>query len=220
MPQTSPVRRSLAAALSLVFPVWCAGCDTLGVLLCDTCRSQLEATPASQAVRGDLVVRSALPYEGVAARAIRAFKEEGRTALARPLGRTLAALLPPASVVPVPSSRAAMRRRGYRVTDLLVRHAGRRPARLLHPARAAADQRALGRDDRARNAAGLFRAEPCEGVAVVIVDDVVTTGATLVDAARALREAGAEVLGAVTVAATPRRAIVTAGPRDIRTVPG
>lgn len=220
MPQTSPARRSLAAALSLVFPVWCAGCDTLGVLLCDTCRSQLAATPVSQIVGGDLVVRSALPYDGVAARAIRALKEDGRTALARPLGRTLAALLPSASVVPVPPSRAAMRRRGYSVTDLLVRHAGRRPMRLLHPARAAADQRALGRDDRARNAAGVFRAEPCRRLPVVIVDDVVTTGATLVDAARALREAGAEVLGAVTVAATPRRAIVTAGPRDIRTVPG
>nr|WP_246367245.1 phosphoribosyltransferase family protein [Microbacterium marinum] len=52
---------------------------------------------------------------------------------------------------------------------------------------------------------GAFVARPAEGVRVVLIDDVVTTGATLLDARRALRDAGAIVLGAVTAMDTPRR---------------
>jgi predicted amidophosphoribosyltransferase len=123
------------------------------------------------------------------------------------LGGLLAA--PPfegADVVPVPSSRSALRRRGFAVTDLLARRAGARPRRLLIPDRAAGgDQRELGIDDRARNVRGTMRAREADGARVVLVDDVVTTGATLTEAARTLRAAGAQVVGAVTVASTPRR---------------
>src|SRR5690606_9889047 len=145
-------------------------------------------------------------------RALRALKEEGRTELARPLAPALRAALTAAGaghtglvVVPVPTSRAAMRRRGYRVVDLLARRAGVATARLLRPARRAADQRNLGRADRARNVAGSMRARAGAGRRVVIADDVVTTGATLSEAARALAAVGVDVVAAVTVAATPRR---------------
>lgn len=109
-------------------------------------------------------------------------------------------------VVPVPTSRAAMRHRGYRVADLLARRACLRPVRALRIVRATADQRRLSRDARARNVVGSMRAtRRLDGAEVLIVDDVVTTGATLEEAARALRAAGARVRGALTVAATPRR---------------
>ena len=110
-----------------------------------------------------------------------------------------------AVTVPMPTSRQAYRRRGYRVPDLLVRRTGRRPRRLLRYARRTADQRGLDRDARARNVAHSLVAAPCPGLRVVVVDDVVTTGASLAEAIRALRSAGAEVVAAVTVAATPRR---------------
>lgn len=164
---------------------------------------------------GDLEVRSAVAFDGVAARVVRAFKEDGRTMLARPLGRALAAAVirsdgvmwSDAVVVPVPSSRAAFRRRGYAVAELLARRAGLSPRMLLLPARAAADQRGLRRDERARNVAHTMRARHAEGLRAVVVDDVVTTGATLREAARALTAAGATVVGAATVAATPRRGL-------------
>lgn len=71
------------------------------------------------------------------------------------------------------------------------------------------DQAGLGRADRARNLAFSMRVRPrhraaLQGTPVLLVDDVVTTGATLVEAARTLERAGAGPLLAVTVAATPR----------------
>jgi predicted amidophosphoribosyltransferase len=113
-------------------------------------------------------------------------------------------------VVPVPSSRAAFRRRGYAVTDLLARRAGATPRRLLVPGRAGLDQRGLGRQERARNVGGTLRARRAEGMRVVVVDDVVTTGATLDEAVRVLRRAGADVVGAAAVATTPLRSFSTA----------
>jgi predicted amidophosphoribosyltransferase len=151
-------------------------------------------------------------YDGAVARVIRALKEEGRTSLARPLAASLRESaaswdLTGVLVVPVPTSPAAMRRRGYRVAELLARRAGWRPRRLLSVTRRTADQRGLGRDERAANAEGSMRARGGDGLRVLLVDDVVTTGATLGEAARALRAAGADVIGAVTVAATPRRSL-------------
>jgi len=214
----SVVRGALASALDLLLPAWCAGCDEPGVTLCAGCRSSLEAPSLARALGDGVDVRSAVAFDGPAARVMRALKEDGRTGLARPLGRLIRPLLPAdAVVVPVPSSRAAMRRRGYSVTELLVRRAGVTPARLLRTAPGArADQRELGRSERERNVAGMFRARPCAGERVVVVDDVVTTGATLREAVRTLRDAGGTVVGAVTVAATAQRGIVTALTRDIR----
>lgn len=73
----------------------------------------------------------------------------------------------------------------------------------------AVDQRILGRDERARNATGMFRlarAAPPFARPLVLIDDVVTTGATLAAAADVMRGAGHEVIGAATVASTPLRA--------------
>ncbi|ALJ21275.1 ComF family protein [Microbacterium sp. No. 7] len=213
MPMPPSVAAALAEALSLVLPSWCAGCDAPGAAVCDACRAALAPRPRRRELAGGLVVASALPFDGAVARAVRALKEEGRTELARPLGTALDAALrtiAPAgdvAVVAVPSSRAGMRRRGYAPAALIARAAGRRPLGLLRVAGRAGDQRGLSREERRRNVEGTLRARPCAGVRVVLVDDVVTTGATLVEAARALRAAGAIVVGAATVAATPRRAL-------------
>ncbi|MBN7793004.1 ComF family protein [Microbacterium esteraromaticum] len=200
-------------ALAFLLAATCPGCDLPGALLCDSCRSLLAPQPIRVSTPQGLAVRAALTYEGVVARSIRRLKEDGATMLAHPLGAAVAGILAEAdaAVVPVPTSRAAYRRRGYRVPELLVRRAGLRAHRMLASARRTGDQRALDREARARNVAGSLRvrggAEP--GTRVVIFDDVVTTGATLDEAARALRAAGLNPIGAVALAATPRRIELT-----------
>lgn len=198
--------------LALLLAACCPGCDLPGTLLCEPCRAQLAPHPLTMTTGQGLVVHAALDYQGVAARCIRRVKEEGATLLARPLGAALADVIAAhapagALLVPVPTSRAAYRRRGYRVPELLVRRAGRVCRRLLRQSRRTADQRGLGRASRARNVADSMRAlGRGEGRPVVIIDDVVTTGATLDEAARALRDAGFKPLCAITLAATPGRA--------------
>lgn len=78
--------------------------------------------------------------------------------------------------------------------------------RALEHRRRVADQAGLSASDRAANLSGAMRARfDLSGRRVIVLDDVITTGATLAEAARALREAGAEVSAAAVVAATARR---------------
>jgi predicted amidophosphoribosyltransferase len=116
-------------------------------------------------------------------------------------------------LVPVPSARAAVRERGFDATWALARGAARllrrqtpvRTGRLLHHVRPVRDQARLSADQRATNLSGAFRVtSAASGPPVVVVDDVVTTGSSLTEAARALRQAGHDVVGAATVAATQR----------------
>jgi predicted amidophosphoribosyltransferase len=221
-----------ADLLDLVLPQRCAGCGNASGLLCDACRDLLSsaARPATPtpAPRGLPDPWAVARYEGAVRAVIVAHKESGRTGLARPLGTALArgvlaaALLPgtldaPVLVVPVPSTRAAVRQRWYDPTMRIVTTAvavlrswgvpARHDAVLTHTRRVA-DQAGLASAGRAANVAGALRAARPDRVAgrrVVIADDVITTGATLAEAARALREAGAVVTSAAVIAATQRR---------------
>jgi predicted amidophosphoribosyltransferase len=138
--------------------------------------------------------------------------KEGRTALAVPLAALLAAALAEAEpgagveLCVAPSTRAAFRRRGFDPARLVLARTGRRDARVLRPARPHHVQKGLGREERGANLHGVHRARyRLDGRRFLLVDDVVTTGATLAEAARAIRAAGGEVVGAVVVAATPLR---------------
>ena len=115
----------------------------------------------------------------------------------------------------VPSGRRALRRRGRDVTGDLAAEAARRlraegtavrAVHALRQRRGVADQAGLTAPQRAANLRGAIEARaPVAGRRIVLVDDVVTTGASLTEGVRALRAAGAEVVGAATVAMTPRR---------------
>jgi len=155
-------------------------------------------------------VVAAAPYAGTVQRVLLALKD-GRTpmaaALAPLLSSALAAAGAPAGVelAAVPSTRAALRRRGYDPVLLVLARTGSRSAQVLRPARAHRVQKGLGRAERHENLHGVHRARrSLHGRRFLLVDDVVTTGATLAEAARAIRDAGGEVVGAVAIAATPR----------------
>jgi ComF family protein len=220
------VREALLDALAVLLPVECAGCGTDDRALCDPCRVALAPEVTRRDV-GGLPVWAGLRYEGVARTVLLSLKRDGRLDAARALAPALAAAVgrvaaqphpagrvaaqprietPPLLIVPIPGSRRAYRRRGYDPVRLLLARAGIRCTRVFAPARPHAAQKSLGVDDRERNLTGVFRLRrPVTGHRILLVDDVVTTGATLREAARVLRAAGAEVVGAAVVASTPRR---------------
>lgn len=166
-------------------------------------------------------------YDGDVRSALLAFKERGAVGLAQPLGDALARSAVAAAsevvgevlVVPVPSAARAVRQRGDDVVRLLAsqvvrrfREAGRqaRLTAVLRQRRGVMDSAGLSAHARAENLADALVVRRPEhqlvrGSAVVVVDDLVTTGATLATATDALTRAGAHVVGAAAVAATQRR---------------
>ncbi len=200
---------------------------------CPGCLASLTGPPyptaPDPAPVGLPTVLAVAAYAGPARALLVAHKESGRLALAKPLGAALARSAAAAvaatsaggacALVPVPSRPAARRSRGH---DQLLRIARQAAAGLrrsgvpanvvpvLRHTRRVADQAGLDATARARNLAGALAvrasgAPLLAGARVIVVDDVLTTGATVAEAARALRAAGLTVGGAAVVAATQRR---------------
>ncbi|MEO3808665.1 ComF family protein [Sphaerisporangium sp. B11E5] len=185
--------------------------------------------PPVPAPRGMPECWSAGPYRGAVRKLVLAYKERGRTALVRPLADVLVSVLlsvptlpaGPLAMVPVPSTGPAVRRRGHDPIGRLAASVAHRLRGLGCPAvfvpalkhhRKVHDQAGLSAAQRAANLSGALvvrRRSPASwasgDLVAVLIDDIVTTGTTLTEAATALRRTGIPVPLAVTLAATPRR---------------
>jgi ComF family protein len=154
-------------------------------------------------------------YDGALRQIIHAFKYEGRRSLARPLGAMLKAggaecLHAADCAVPVPLYPWRRLRRGFNQAADLARGLDLPVVHALWRTRATAPQTGLTAAARRRNVAGAFRLSPLlsrrtraaliSNRVVVLVDDVMTTGATLAACAEVLREAGAREVRTLTVA--------------------
>lgn len=214
-----PLRDAVLDAIALLLPTECAGCGAPDRAVCARCRPALAPDPTGRKLPDGTPVFSGLDYDGLARQVLLAYKEHGRTGLARHLAPALAAAVTaavsaldrpvtldsPLELVCVPGSRRARRRRGFDPVAALVARAGLDRARVLAPARRHPAQKTLSLEQRAANLAGVFRVRvPVAGRRFLLVDDVVTTGATLLAVAEVLRAAGAEVVAAAAVASTPR----------------
>lgn len=205
------------AALDLVLGACCPRCGGAGAGVCRRCAADLTPDPVPVSLDGLDVVAAGL-HEGEHRDVLLAWKvgaEVGLDALmAHHLASAVLALLGDASavaLVPVPSTRRSRRERGRDlVADLSADAASMLGGvgvnamvlPLLRLARQTRDQHALDRDQRRRNVALSMRAQvPPPGHHLVLVDDVVTTGSTLLEAARALSDCGAAgVLGGAALA--------------------
>ncbi|MGN6302701.1 MAG: phosphoribosyltransferase family protein [Angustibacter sp.] len=215
---------ALEAVADLVLPRQCAGCGGAGTRWCACCALTLTVPPPPRTLADGTPVWSAACYDGPVREAVNAWKDHDRADVTEVLALAVASAyvrggVEAAVLVPVPSSAAARRRRGRAPVDDLTRRAARHLRRVgyadlaarpvLRLRRRVADQAGLAAAARKLNVDGAMHVPPAvarraHGAAVVLVDDVVTSGATLLEAARALRAAGAGVGGAVTVAATQR----------------
>lgn len=153
-------------------------------------------------------------YAGPVGALIREGKYRGNEAILRALGRTCAEMLPPVEVdvvVPVPSTIWRRMMRGCNPVDLLALPIARAlDVPMVHPLQRArnAAQARVHHSARASNARGAYAAgRPVSG-RILLVDDVVTTGATARACAEALLCAGAESVSLVTIAASPQRIVL------------
>lgn len=193
----------LQGVLDFLFPPQCGGCEQPGSGICTRCLPY--GDPLRTRLRS-INVTALGAYDAALRRAVLALKS-GRRDVARAFSERLIPLVPPDSVlVPVPTTAARRRERGFDGCELM--------ARIIAHAHGVSIQSGLAqtRGDRQRGrnreqrlaACGRFRwrGEPLQGARIMLLDDVVTTGATLEDCASVVRSAGGIVTQALAVAVT------------------
>jgi predicted amidophosphoribosyltransferase len=206
--------------LDLVLPLECGGCGARSTRWCAACAKELAVRPdephlVSPRVDPGVPVFSLGRYAGARREAIVAVKERGRADLVAPLAVALRAGLAqlltwgvvdiPLTVVPAPTRRWAARRRGgdpvARVAvAATARHRGLNVVQALRTRALVADSVGLSSAARQRNIAGRVRAVRPVAGEVLVVDDIVTTGATACESVRVLQTAGATVVAVLAVA--------------------
>ena len=224
------LERTSRAALDLLFPPHCALCRVGGSMLCSSCIGQLPLAEGGRCDRcwtplpraglcahcasddhiAFISIRAPFVMDGEARELVHQLKYRGMSAVGEPMGALMAAGVPAGCdlVVPVPLHRGRGRSRGYNQAALLARRIALMAA-LPVDEKAASRIRAtkplargMHRDERRAIVAGAFAARPerVEGRRVLLIDDVVTTGATLDACAKALIAAGASSVRCITFA--------------------
>lgn len=210
----------LDSLLDLLFPPRCVGCQRRGALLCLRCRATCRRVPA--AANAQQHARLASPYlrstagayifEGAVREAIHTLKYNRRVRVAAPLGELLAHYLIDQAIqidaiVPVPLHADRQRKRGFNQSMLLAQQLAVRTklpvlTTELKRIRHTAQQADLNREQRRANVVGAFmwQGSTPPPRRVLILDDVLTTGATVESAAQALCRAGAVEVHALALA--------------------
>lgn len=201
--------------LDLILPPRCLACARPGRAVCLRCASTLRPAPPVTAPGGLDRCAALVAYEGTGRQLVAGLKFRNRHSALADLAGAMAGLAPPPPDIDVvtwaPTTRRRRRQRGYDQAELLARAvAGRlgRPARCLLDRGDGPAQTGRSQVERGRGPA--FAARGRRGARVLLVDDVVTTGATIGAAAAALRRAGAVQVAGLALAATPLKVVTAA----------
>lgn len=224
------MRDFTSSILDLVLGRSCAGCEEPGILVCPTCfellqprvrlRRDIDANDVMQGLR--IPVVCALDYRGVARQVLYRYKDHRIRQLAGILSPALAASITFAAeraevpverslLVPMPTRRSSLRRRGFDATASVVRAAAKGAGvggvqSLLIDIRDSGASKRGGAWDREQHAIDAFRLRrdtALPRMPVILVDDIVTTGATTKEATETLLLAGVHVVAVATIAGTP-----------------
>lgn len=207
--------------LCLVFPARCLGCGRAVLpqrLFCEDCVPKRPKEPFFQRIpleEGSLTVGAPLPYQEGFRQTLHRLKFQEEWGLSKPLALVMAET---AGALPgeftlvtwVPMSDKKLRMRGYNQSALLGRavakELGLPCGEVLEQVRETETQHLLGRSQRADNVRGAYRAKPrVGGERVLLVDDILTTGATMGSCAQALYQAGACWVAGLCAARSPYR---------------
>ena len=196
--------------LDLLIPTKCLFCGGLGVRVCDRCMVNIGSDPRL-VYRDGLLGFASMNYDERAKTLLRSYKELGESELAKTIAQAMVNLLGcfdqfPSVLVPMPSNRSSVRDRGFNPAELIareltIRTPGLRWSNILVRTRETKDQSKLSPSERRENQRGSMIARVGAG-RILLVDDVVTTGASLLTAKETLESAGYFVTGFVTFAET------------------
>ena len=197
--------------LDFVFPSRCAVCEALGPNLCEDCRQVLSPSPHTFE-RGPVVGKAATYLSPEVSKLLVSFKDRGQSALVSDLNELIVPLVTELGefsegvyLVPAPSRLENFARRGFTPSFVLARAlsnqvANARVLNCLALAKNVKDQVGLSSSQRHTNLAGSMSLnQKVAGKPCFVVDDICTTGATLIEAWRALSVGGANVLGALVI---------------------
>lgn len=183
----------------------CIGCGRRGGILCAPCSATIERADTALVLPGGVPLRVGFVYSGIVRTALVSIKQRGATHIARLFTRTFAESLrtdPGTLIVPLPNSREGWRRRGFTVVSAVLKGTGIRTHSVL-VLRDRGTQQGRGRTERSQHRAGHIvvnsRAN-VRGRRVILIDDVVTTGATMTAAIVAIRAAGGVVVACAALA--------------------
>lgn len=201
----------LDGIISIFAPYDCLGCEEEGSLLCPACAAGLLPAPPVGRLSAALSdVRAAVRYDGLAKSLVWHLKFAGAQSAVRCMADFMVPFVVPnrhSVIVPVPTATTRIRSRGYDQTYLLARELAKKtgcPMRPLLSRNGQARQVGATRKRRLMQLQDAFyTSADLQEVSVLLVDDVLTTGATMEAAAKVLLQAGAVRIDALTFAYSP-----------------
>lgn len=212
--------------LCLLFPAHCLLCDdtvSAGEIFCDSCKEDMPRRPLIRHYtlqNGEkFAVMSRFEYRGGFRETLHRLKFENEHSLAKPIGRIMAEMLAERKefncVTWAAMSKSKKRERGYDQSELLAKAVAKSLGLpclpLIEKIRETDTQHELPREKRSLNIKNAYRAHNAAGMAVILVDDIITTGSTVCECANELYKAGAKKVLGLCAADTPETSHEEAG---------
>ena len=195
--------------LNLLFPEKCLFCGFTGSIFCPNCLSLCPRLKESKFYVGDLPVVSCFSYEGIVRKCIKLSKFSSKQFLALKrltgYGLSLSDSFSSGIVVPIPLSKKRLRERGFNQAEIIAKLFSQKyklpiDAKILVRSKITSHQYGLSKSQRHKNLCGAFEVRgKVSGMNIILIDDICTTGSTLLEAAKVFKAAGASDVAAFTL---------------------